>query len=149
MYPKVKVRQDEPEEVEDPTQYQKIYLKNYPSNSNSNSNSNSLEHEDGYTPPHVRVPMSHTSSVTDSKISAKASKLNKKGAEIDTKPSSVLPPRAVLSSPENDAMVGVGTKHKTKTDRSSLKNHSLRQNTHNKCKKSYEVEKKRHTGSWK
>ncbi|XP_076942219.1 uncharacterized protein LOC143612020 isoform X2 [Bidens hawaiensis] len=74
MYPKVKVIQDE--EYDDPPS-----LYDHPSTS--------PEHKDGYTPPYVRVPIS----------SSLMGKVNRKVAETNSKSSSVLPPRAVLSSP--------------------------------------------------
>lgn len=152
MYPKVKVRQEE----EDPQEFQRIYLKDF------QSPSNSPQHKDGYTYTPPRVLKSHHISTSDANISSSKAaamvdrkvaggnkpnnKVNKKIAEV-IKPSSILPPRAVLSSPENDLMLR--TKNKTKTERSESKNHKLSQNTHVKCKKSYELEKKNSSWSWK
>jgi len=97
--------------------------------------------------------------LSDAKISSKASKNDKKVADgkkqkkvnrkvaEEIKPSSVLlrPPRAVLSSPENDLMLR--TKNKTKTEGSGLKHdHKLSENTHGKCKKAYELQKR--SSSW-
>ncbi|KVH91013.1 hypothetical protein Ccrd_006953, partial [Cynara cardunculus var. scolymus] len=63
------------------------------------------------------------------------------------KPTSLLlRPRAVLSSPENDAMHA--TKNKTETHHSGFKNHNLRQNRHVKCNKSYQLENKNKSSSW-
>ncbi|XP_022026714.1 uncharacterized protein LOC110927346 isoform X2 [Helianthus annuus] len=136
MYPKVKViQEEEEEEEEDPP---KIYLKNFESLSLCDHPSNSPEHKDGYTAPYVRVPI-----YSDVKKSVRAGKVNR---ESNSKAGSVLPPRAVLSSPENDVMHGAGTKTKNKTKtapESGLKN----QNTHVKCTKSYELQQRRR--SWK
>ncbi|XP_024985496.1 uncharacterized protein LOC112521079 [Cynara cardunculus var. scolymus] len=103
--------------------------------------SKSPEHNDGhtYTPPFVRVSKSHIST------SDAGHNLNTK---VNTnKPTSLLlRPRAVLSSPENDAMHA--TKNKTETHHSGFKNHNLRQNRHVKCNKSYQLENKNKSSSW-
>ncbi|KAI3823064.1 hypothetical protein L1987_04490 [Smallanthus sonchifolius] len=138
MYPKVKVRQEE----EDPPESLRIYFKNFQALSLYDHPSNSLEEKDGYTPAHMGV---HISS-PDAKISVKAGKVNRKVSEenkSNKKASSVLPPRAVLSSPENDAMHGTKNKNRIKTQEAGFKC----QNTHVKCTKSYELEKRRR--SWK
>nr|KAJ0200867.1 hypothetical protein LSAT_V11C600323200 [Lactuca sativa] len=134
MYPKVKVRQEE----EDPQEFQRIYLKDF------QSPSNSPQHKDD-----ANISSSKAAAMVDRKVAGgnkPNNKVNKKIAEV-IKPSSILPPRAVLSSPENDLMLR--TKNKTKTERSESKNHKLSQNTHVKCKKSYELEKKNSSWSWK
>lgn len=153
MYPKVKVRQQE----EDPPEFQRIYVKDFQSPSVYDHPSNSPQHKNGYASP-LRVPKSHIST-SDAKISSKSSKVDRKIAEENkpkmlkkkvadvTNPNSILPPRAVLSSPENDLMLGI--KSKTKANRSSLKNHKVSENTHVKCKKSYENEVAKKSSSWK
>ncbi|XP_076889114.1 uncharacterized protein LOC143539785 [Bidens hawaiensis] len=94
---------------------------------------NVTEHKDGYTPPYVRVPIS----------SSGMGKVNRKVAQSNSKSSTVLPPRAVISSPENDTMLGTKTKNKTKIQEAGLKDHNSCQNRHVKCTKSYELEKKK------
>ncbi|KAI7737656.1 hypothetical protein M8C21_003960, partial [Ambrosia artemisiifolia] len=130
VYPKVKVIiQDEEEEEYNPP---RVYLK-HPSSYDHPSNS--PEHKDGYTytPPYVRLP-----------ISTSPMAMGKANRESNSKSASVLPPRAVLSSPENDAIHGAKIK---KTQGSGLKNHNLSQNRHVKCTKSYELDNRRR--SWK
>nr|XP_043613977.1 uncharacterized protein LOC122585928 isoform X1 [Erigeron canadensis] len=130
MYPKVKVKQQqEEEELQDhhhpsEEEFQRIFLKDFksmstslyhhhhPSNSNSNPNPNPNpksppEHKHGYTPPHVRVPISGANKKISSTSSSRSKVVNKNiitGDEVtnytEKPPSSVLPaPRAVLSSP--------------------------------------------------
>nr|XP_043613979.1 uncharacterized protein LOC122585928 isoform X2 [Erigeron canadensis] len=168
MYPKVKVKQQqEEEELQDhhhpsEEEFQRIFLKDFksmstslyhhhhPSNSNSNPNPNPNpksppEHKHGYTPPHVRVPISGANKKISSTSSSRSKVVNKNiitGDEVtnytEKPPSSVLPaPRAVLSSPENDAMLGA--KKITKT--------LLHPNTRNRCNQLHDRSKTK--SSWK
>nr|GEZ44188.1 Gnk2-homologous domain-containing protein [Tanacetum cinerariifolium] len=148
VYPKVKVRQED-----DPPEFQRICFKDFQSLSlHDHPSTKAAKHDkDGKTPPHVRAHKSHISdvqkSLTRGKITKKVaedSKPNKVSGKVadEYKPSSVLPPRAVLSSPENDVMRRIKNKTKAKTECSDSKDHNLCHNTHAKCKKTYELEKK-------
>ncbi|KAK9072423.1 hypothetical protein SSX86_008857 [Deinandra increscens subsp. villosa] len=124
MYPKVKVPQEE----------ESLFIYDYDDHPSSNSPDGGYK----YTPPHVRPHIS----TSDAKISVKAG-----GNLSSSKASFVLPPRAVLSSPENDGTKYKSkSKNKTKTQEST---HNSCQNTHVKCTKSYELQKSRRRPSWK
>ncbi|KAK1435396.1 hypothetical protein QVD17_01158 [Tagetes erecta] len=138
MYPKVKVIQQQQDDSP-----KRIYLYDHPSNSPAR--------KDGYVAPYMRVPVfDSVYAESDADTPVKEGKVKKKVADekkSNSKVTSVLPPRAVLSSPENDAMHGTKNKNKIKTQGTWLKKHNLCQNTHVKCKETYELEKRR--PSWK
>ncbi|KAD5508943.1 hypothetical protein E3N88_16646 [Mikania micrantha] len=99
VYPKVKVRQEDSVEsmrLFSLKDFQSLSLYDHPS---------AEHHKDDYSPPHVR-----SLHISDAKISVKAGKINTKISEhkSNTNTRSVLPPRAVLSSPGNDEHLGLG-----------------------------------------
>lgn len=138
MYPKVKVRGEAQDIDEDDyaTRFYKaldaLSLHNFPSPPVKELEDNSL-------PSVVRIPKSYVSKpvmpmAPVSKGSAKS--INRKIVEEEKqniRASSVPRPRAVLSSPDNDGILG--SKEKSKQEISSgLKNHNQRQNRHVRCK---------------
>lgn len=140
MYPKVKVReQEDQEDFKGPSLL--------PLNDDSSFPAN--EHEE-ISPAYVaKIPKSYvpnvlvsTTSVSESLImptisaSEEAGEIDKKIDEddkISIRAGSILRPRAVLSSPDNDVMIG--NKNSVKAKRpSGLKNHNLVQSRHAQCK---------------
>uniref|UniRef100_A0A7N2LXR8 Uncharacterized protein n=1 Tax=Quercus lobata TaxID=97700 RepID=A0A7N2LXR8_QUELO len=140
MYPKVKVReQDDQEDFKGPSL---LPL-------NDDSSFPAKENEE-ISPAYVaKIPKSYvpnvlvsTTSVSESLImptisaSEGAGEIDKKIDEDDKitiRASSILRPRAVLSSPDNDEMIG--NKNRVKAKRpSGLKNHNLVQSRHAQCK---------------
>ncbi|KAK9991689.1 hypothetical protein SO802_026674 [Lithocarpus litseifolius] len=138
MYPKVKVReQEDQEDFKGPSL---LPL-------NDDSSFPAKEHEEiAYV---AKIPKSYvpnvllsTTSVSESLVmptisaSEGAGEIDKKIDEddkISIRASSILRPRAVLSSPDNDVMIGNKNGIKAKRP-SGLKNHNLVQSRHAQCK---------------
>ncbi|GMH08282.1 hypothetical protein Nepgr_010122 [Nepenthes gracilis] len=134
MYPKVKVREQNQEDPQDRQGRSLQKLKDFDSLSLGNMTSTVKEHKHISPPSTAEVPSSHTQITPP--LSRGLQNVDKE-AEVEDKPhiraSSILRPRAVLSSPDNDQMIG--SKHKAKVERhSALKDHNSCQNRHSKCK---------------
>ncbi|XAR48926.1 hypothetical protein NMG60_11031917 [Bertholletia excelsa] len=131
MYPSLKVR-----EVEEGPRF----LEGFESLSVRDSDSSVRKCEDDSPCPKVRVPKCYISISSIPAIplpKGEGKNNNKKKDEEDSKPkiraSSVPQPRAVLSSPDNDGMIG--GRNKTKLGLlSGLKDYNLCQDRHTRCK---------------
>nr|TKR83837.1 uncharacterized protein D5086_0000266080 [Populus alba] len=94
-------------------------------------------HQDDSPPPIARIPKSYVPSVIMPKVSVSEGTEKKNIFNEEDKPniraSSIPRPRAVLSSPDNDAVIG--NNNKTRVARpSALKNNKVIQNRHEQCK---------------
>ncbi|XP_057470459.1 uncharacterized protein LOC130759368 isoform X2 [Actinidia eriantha] len=137
MYPKVKVRElkeDDHEAISWPP------LGAFESLSIDDLNSSVTESEDDTPPSVVRIPKSYipTSAIPVIPLSkGEGMSSNKKKAvddsNLNSRDRSLLRPRAVLSSPDNDGMIGSRNKAKPAL-LSGLKDHNLCQNRHTQCK---------------
>ncbi|KAF5205538.1 cysteine-rich repeat secretory protein 3-like [Thalictrum thalictroides] len=113
MYPRVKVRIQEEEPEKDQYEVQKensslMLLNNFNSPSSHDHLLTGNEFASGSPSPVARIPKSYVPSFTTPSISSSKGKNDK---EIEDKrpnirASSVPPPRAVLSSPDNDGIIG-------------------------------------------
>ncbi|KAF7150575.1 hypothetical protein RHSIM_Rhsim02G0043800 [Rhododendron simsii] len=148
MYPKVKVR----EQGEDDLIAFKVHegpLKDFESRPIHDLSSSVTECEDDSPRSVVRIPESYISNsairMTPLSKAEGKSDIKVKDAEDNkqnVKATSVLRPRAVLSSPDNDGVFGnrnkdgvIGNRSKAKAELlSDLKNHNLCQNRHTRCK---------------
>ncbi|XP_059632302.1 uncharacterized protein LOC132274946 [Cornus florida] len=138
MYPKVKVRE---QEQDDQDRSFLPSLEAFESLSIHDFDSPANESKYGSPASIVRIPTHHisnsaTPAVPVVKEAGKNNSSNRKDVE-DSKPNiragSILRPRAVLSSPDNDGMIR--SRKKTRAElMSGLKNHNLCQNRHTQCK---------------
>ncbi|KAK2643757.1 hypothetical protein Ddye_018952 [Dipteronia dyeriana] len=124
MYPKVKVREEKNQDFEDVAVDHKI---NFQSLSLHVSSSPEKEHRDVSPPFIARVPKSYaTTNVVTPTISSRKEKIDEND-KPNIRATPILRPRAVLSSPDNDAVIG--NKNRTKAER-PLKNRNSVQNRH-------------------
>ncbi|KAL5784521.1 hypothetical protein ACOSQ2_006913 [Xanthoceras sorbifolium] len=129
MYPKVKVREEKNQDDEDVAVDHKI---NIESLSLHVSSSSEKEHQDISPPSIVRIPNSYatTNIVTPTISACKETEIDEERPNI--RAASMLRPRAVLSSPDNDAVIG--NKNRTKAERpTALRNRNSVQNRHLKA----------------
>ncbi|CAK9139557.1 unnamed protein product [Ilex paraguariensis] len=133
MYPKVKVRDQEEDDqfgyessLQSSKGFESLSIHEFPSPA--------WECED--PPSIVRISGSNISNSAMPTVPASKGKSNNKKVVGDNKPniraSSVPRPRAVLSSPDNDGVIG--SKNRTREVLSGLKNHNLCQHRHTQCK---------------
>jgi len=139
MYPKVKVREHE-EDDQIAFYVHEGPLEDFESLHTYDLNSSVTEFDDDSPRSVVRIPKSYISN-SDIPMTplpkAEGKRDNKVKDAEDSKPdvkvASVLRPRAVLSSPDNDGVIR--NRNKAKADLlSGLKNHNLCQNRHTRCK---------------
>ncbi|KAM7462375.1 hypothetical protein LguiA_030496 [Lonicera macranthoides] len=133
VYPKVKVRGqiEDDDEINSLEALDSLSLNEFPSSVK--------EPEDDTPPPTVRIHQLHVSNSSVPTIptfKGSSNKINKDAVEEDTlhiRASPIPRPRAVLSSPDNDGKIP--SKNKKIVERTSaLKNHSLCENRHIRCK---------------
>lgn len=138
MYPKVKVRKHE-EDDQTAFYVHDGPLEDFESLHRHDLNSSVTEFDDDSPRSVVRIPKSYISN-SDIPMTPlpKEGKIDNKvkdaeGSKPDAKTTSVLRPRAVLSSPDNDGVIR--NRNKVKAELlSGLKNHNLCQNRHIRCK---------------
>ncbi|KAL2463521.1 uncharacterized protein Fot_53177 [Forsythia ovata] len=135
MYPRVKVKKQV--EEDDQYAYEKTSLQSM--KAFKWLSLNDFSSSDEPPPSIVKIPGSHVPKSPTSTISASKGEANNKTKTVleenrkNVRASSVPRPRAVLSSPDNDGIIG----SKTKTRRelhSSTKNHNMNQNRHTQHK---------------
>ncbi|KAI9196212.1 hypothetical protein LWI28_021986 [Acer negundo] len=126
MYPKVKVREEKNQDFEEVAVDHKI---NIESLSLHVSSSPEKEHRDVSPPFIARVPKSYaTTNVVTPTISSCKEKIDEND-KPNIRATPILRPRAVLSSPDNDAVIG--NKNRNKAERpTALKNRNPVQNRH-------------------
>ncbi|KAA8527814.1 hypothetical protein F0562_035317 [Nyssa sinensis] len=145
MYPKVKVREQEQDDLHIALDHERsslLSLDAFESLSIHDFNAPVNGSDDDAPASVVRVPKSYiTNSTTPlipvSKGVEKKNDNNNKVVEDskqNIRASSIPRPRAVLSSPDNDGMIGSRNKTKKAEVLSGLKNHNLCQNRHTQCK---------------
>ncbi|XP_023538648.1 uncharacterized protein LOC111799527 isoform X5 [Cucurbita pepo subsp. pepo] len=135
IYPKVKVREenelDDHPAVNEQKRSYLLSLKDLESLFlEDSSNSSGKEHRVSPSST-AKVPKVYSPNVV--KPSTSESQADKRCNKVNTRASSIPMPRAVLSSPENDLMIG--KKNRKPTEKPSvLKNHNSVQSRHSQCK---------------
>ncbi|KAJ7955485.1 Atp-dependent rna helicase dbp-7 [Quillaja saponaria] len=151
MYPKVKVRVERDQEDHPALHDDDLGLKALVSLSIHESSSPVRDRKDSSLTPNAKVPLSYVPHVPIPRVpvseglgfcsSLAIESLAFAGAEnnniyedkVNIRASTIPRPRAVLSSPDNDVMIG--NKNRIKDDqRSASKNCSFGQNRHSRCK---------------
>ncbi|KAJ6689207.1 hypothetical protein OIU85_005592 [Salix viminalis] len=138
MYPKVKVRTDGQDDQPPHSWSSLLSLKDVQFLCLQDSCSPAKGHQDESPPPIARIPKSYSPTVIMPRVSVSEGTDKKNNFTEEDRPniraSSIPRPRAVLSSPDNDAVIG-NNYNKTKVARSSaLKNSKVIQNRHEQCK---------------
>lgn len=140
MYPKVKVRSqdtDDQRSGDDQIRNYSLFLNDFQSFSIYDSSSSVKEHQDVSQPLVARMPKNYVPDIirpttSDQKGAEKNNEKSYDDNKSNIRASPVPRPRAVLSSPDNDVMIG--SKNRTKRERSSvLKNHNQTQNRHSQA----------------
>ncbi|XP_022937425.1 uncharacterized protein LOC111443687 isoform X6 [Cucurbita moschata] len=135
IYPKVKVRDenelDDHPAVNEQKRSYLLSLKDLESLFLEDSSSSSGKEHRVSPSSTAKVPKVYSPNVV--KPSTSESQADKRCNRVNTRASSIPMPRAVLSSPENDLMIGKKNR-KTTEKPSVLKNHNSVQSRHSQCK---------------